>query len=193
MTWAAVCRIGQEEIKKRFAQSLFHHFNMLRWNTILFLLLMMVHPSQADVNLKEVSASDILTAVAEYKGEKAVLVNYWATWCGPCVEEFPMIVHLAEQFADDAIILFVSTDWLDAKQRVIEFLQKQGITGLSLIKNQNDNEFIDSISREWSGALPFTIVYDKNTGNVVDFWEGKQPEKRFFYAIEKAISEGNQR
>jgi len=120
-------------------------------------------------------------------------VNYWATWCGPCVEEFPMIVHLAEKFTDDAIILFVSTDWLDAKQRVIEFLQKQGVTGLSLIKNQNDNEFIDSISREWSGALPFTIVYDKNTGNVVDFWEGKQPEKRFYYAIKKAISEGNQR
>jgi len=41
----------------------------------------------------------------------------------------------------------------------------------------NDNNFINEISREWSGALPFTIVYDKN-GNISDFWEMKKNKNR---------------
>ena len=145
---------------------------------------------QPPIDLQEATADDILTAVAQYKGKKAVLVNYWATWCAPCVEEFPMVMELSKEYADEAIVLFVSGDWLDEKESALEFLEKHGVKGLSFIKNQKDNEFINGIHKNWSGALPFTIVYGKNSGNVVDSWEAKKPEARFVEALNKAINEG---
>ena len=145
---------------------------------------------QPPVDLQEATADDIITAVAQYKGKKAVLVNYWATWCAPCVEEFPMVMELSKEYADEAVVLFVSGDWLDEKESTLEFLEKHGVKGLSFIKNQKDNEFINGIHKNWSGALPFTIVYGKNSGYVVDSWEAKKPEARFIEALNKAINEG---
>ena len=101
-----------------------------------------------------------------------------------------MVMELSKEYADEAIVLFVSGDWLDQKQRALEFLEKQGVKGLSFIKNQKDNEFINTIHKNWSGALPFTIVYGKNSGNVVDSWEAKKSEARFVEALKKAINEG---
>jgi len=163
---------------------------LLKRTGIFCLFLFSFSCSRSPIDLQEATAGDILTAVAKHKGEKAVLVNYWATWCGPCVKEFPMIVELSKEYADEAVVLFVSTDWLDEKKRAMEFLKKQGVKGLSFIKNQKDNEFIDGIHKDWSGALPFTIVYGKNSGNVVDSWEAKKSEARFVEAFNKAINEG---
>ena len=165
-------------------------YKLLKRTGIFFLFLFSFSCSRSSIDLQEATAGDILTAVAEHKGEKAVLVNYWATWCGPCVEEFPMVVELSKEYADEAVVLFVSADWLDEKERALEFLKKQGVKGLSFIKNQKDNEFIDGIHKDWSGALPFTIVYGKNSGNVVDSWEAKKSASRFVEAFNKAINEG---
>ena len=165
-------------------------YKLLKRTGIFSLFLFSFSCSRSPVDLQEATAGDILTAVAKHKGEKAVLVNYWATWCGPCVKEFPMIVELSKKYADEAVVLFVSADWLDEKKRAMEFLKKQGVKGLSFIKNQKDNEFIDGIHKDWSGALPFTIVYGKNSGNVVDSWEAKKSAARFVEAFNKAINEG---
>jgi len=165
-------------------------YKLLKRTGIFSLFLFSFSCSRSPVDLQEATAGDILTAVAKHKGEKAVLVNYWATWCGPCVKEFPMIVELSKEYADEAVVLFVSADWLDEKERALEFLKKQGVKGLSFIKNQKDNEFIDGIHKGWSGALPFTIVYGKNSGNVVDSWEAKKSAARFIEAFNKAIDEG---
>ncbi len=165
-------------------------YKLLKRTGIFSLFLFSFSCSRSPVDLQKATAGDILTAVAKHKGEKAVLVNYWATWCGPCVKEFPMIVELSKKYADEAVVLFVSADWLDEKKRAMEFLKKQGVKGLSFIKNQKDNEFIDGIHKDWSGALPFTIVYGKNSGNVVDSWEAKKSAARFVEAFNKAINEG---
>ena len=165
-------------------------YKLLKRTGIFCLFLFPFSCFRSPVDLQEATAGDILTAVAKHKGEKAVLVNYWATWCGPCVEEFPMVVELSKEYADEAVVLFVSADWLDKKKRAMEFLKKQGVKGLSFIKNQKDNEFIDGIHKDWSGALPFTIVYGKNSGNVVDSWEAKKSASRFVEAFNKAINEG---
>ena len=79
-------------------------------------------------------------------------------------------------------------NWLDEREKVRVFLKKQGVDWQSFIKNEKDQNFINGVTREWTGAVPFTIVYGKSSGNIVDFWEGERPETRFRSAIIKAIN-----
>ena len=85
-------------------------------------------------------------------------------------------------------VIFVSGDWLEQEKEVISFLKKMGITDELFIKNQPDEEFINGIHLEWTGTLPFTIVFGKLSGSIVDFWENLNHERRFIEAIEKAIN-----
>ena len=85
-------------------------------------------------------------------------------------------------------VIFVSGDWLEQEKEVISFLKKMGITDELFIKNQPDEEFINGIHLEWTGSLPFTIVFGKLSGSIVDFWENSNHERRFIEAIEKAIN-----
>lgn len=139
-------------------------------------------------DLHHTTAASIHKTIASDKANHAVLLNVWATWCEPCVTEFPMIVDLAKEHENDLAVYFVSVDWPDEEAKVVSFLKKQGVDWITFIKNEKDNAFINGIHAEWSGALPFTILYGKTSGKVVDFWEGEQSEKRFKNAVNKAIN-----
>ena len=76
---------------------------------------------------------------------------------------------------------------MDYKDRATAFLENQGVKGVTFIKEEgNDNNFIRAINDDWSGALPFTIVFDKN-GNITDHWEMEKDNTRFESATKKAI------
>ena len=149
--------------------------------TILFLTI-----SCSKLEMIPITADEIISEIKSRKKSKAVLLNIWATTCAPCVEEFPMIINL-DQENDDLDVIFVSTDFTEDERKAISFLENQGLKNFSYIKNQKDQIFIDDIHQEWSGALPFTIVFGKDNGEVVDFWEGKELESRFKRAIKQAI------
>jgi thiol-disulfide isomerase/thioredoxin len=103
--------------------------------TILFIALLGC--SQSDFQLKTVNAAALHKQIATHKGKEAVLVNFWATTCAPCLKEFPMIVELSNKYKDNGIkIYFVTTDWTDYKDRAIAFLEKQGVKGVTFIKEE---------------------------------------------------------
>lgn len=85
-------------------------------------------------------------------------------------------------------IIFVSGDWLEQEEDVVAFLKKMGVTDELFIKNQPDEEFINGMHLEWTGSLPFTIVFGKLSGSIVDFWENSNNERHFINAIERAIN-----
>ena len=60
--------------------------------------------SESNLKLKTVSASSILRQVATHKGDKSVLVNFWATTCAPCIEEIPWILELSDQYNKDCLL-----------------------------------------------------------------------------------------
>src|ERR1041384_5011802 len=96
------------------------------------------------------TSKNILLAVRE-PGAKVVLVNMWATWCGPCREEFPDIVRLAKNYRDRGLrVVFVSWD-TDAAV-TWRFLAKQGVDFPSYIKadSERDPAFIDAIEPRWT-------------------------------------------
>ena len=153
-----------------------------------FLLIIIFSCDKESLRLITVNASEINYQINKHKGSEVVLINFWATYCAPCIEEFPMIVDLSNEYKDQGLkVYFVSADWSDREKEVLDFLKRQGVRGISFIKEEgNDNNFINEISKEWSGALPFTLVYDKN-GNLSDFWEMEKNKNRFESAIIKAL------
>lgn len=155
--------------------------------TILIYIFLLQLFACAGVDLMPATAETIMAEVRQTKGTQAVLLNVWATSCAPCVAEFPAIVDLGESNRK-LHVLFVSTDFSEYQNRVKQFLQQHGVTGKSFIKSQKDQAFINGLHPDWSGALPFTILFAKNSGDVVDYWEGEQPETRFKTAIERAIN-----
>ncbi|HIA94974.1 MAG TPA: TlpA family protein disulfide reductase [Candidatus Marinimicrobia bacterium] len=140
------------------------------------------------VDLVATDSKTIHEHVSSFTGEKAVLLNVWSTSCVPCVEEFPMIVNFGNEI-NDLEVVFVSADFDDQLGAVKDFLSEQKVTGISFIKNEKDQPFINGIHPEWSGSLPFTILYGKISGKILSFWEGKESESKFRAAIQLALND----
>ena len=134
-----------------------------------------------------VTAEVLLEKISSFKGKKAVLINIWALWCEPCVEEFPMIVNLQKK-TNDLEVIFVNVDFEDQFQDVINFLNGHSVGEVSYVKRQKDEIFINGVHHNWSGSLPFTLIYAKKSGKLVDYWEGKKPLSKFTSVINKAIN-----
>ena len=137
--------------------------------------------------LEPVTAEQIHQRIRE-PGARATLVNVWASWCGPCREEFPAIVRLADRDRDRGLrVLFVSADFEEQAPETRAFLARHRAPGPWLVKTGKDQEFIDGLDRRWSGALPVTIVYDP-AGKPVQFWEGGADSARFAAAVEPLLT-----
>ena len=94
------------------------------------------------------------------------VVNFWATWCGPCVKELPNFEQLRAANAGQKVkVLLVSLDYasqLDKKVR--PFMKQHGLKSEVLLLNEPDpNEWLDKVDTKWSGALPFTLIFNNNT------------------------------
>tara|TARA_B110000438_G_C15808020_1_gene648339 strand:+ start:2112 stop:2591 length:480 start_codon:yes stop_codon:yes gene_type:complete len=155
--------------------------------SLLFIVLFFVLSSCTEVELLPAESTDVIKKIESYKGDKAVILNIWALWCVPCVEEFPMIVELGKQ-NNELEVIFVSADFEEQYEDVKIFLNKQGVKPFSYIKKEKDEAFIEGINSKWSGSLPFTVVFSKKSGSIVDSWEGKEPESRFEIAVNIALN-----
>jgi peroxiredoxin len=101
--------------------------------------------------------------------DKVLVINFWATWCAPCVAEFPEFVKLDAEYRSKGVkIIAISTDEKsDLKDAVIPFLKKQKAEFPSYLSDAEDpQELIDVVDKNWSGALPATFVFDK-TGKMI--------------------------
>ena len=124
-----------------------------------------------DVRVTPVTAADIQQAVRD-SGARAVLVNMWASWCGPCREEFPGLVRVAHKYQGPGLkVILVSADDDKDMAAVKKFLAEEGVEFPSYIKAEKDQPFIDGLDKRWTGALPATFIYD-GSGKLRDFWEG---------------------
>ena len=97
------------------------------------------------------------------------VINFWATWCAPCIKELPLFERLSQQRKDVAVTL-VSMDMdLDPNpEKVHKFVARKKLTSSVLILDEtNPNSYIDQIDKQWSGALPATIIINNKTGKRV--------------------------
>ncbi len=94
---------------------------------------------------------------------KPLLINFWATWCDPCREEFPDLVKLNKEFSGKIDFITISLDDLAEIDRdVPRFLfEMKADMPAYLLKTTEENDAISSVSKDWKGGLPFTILYNE--------------------------------
>lgn len=98
-------------------------------------------------------------------GNSVLVVNFWATWCKPCVEELPCFDELREQYAGkDLQVLLVSLDFKSQiEKKFVPFLLAQRPKSeVALLADQDVNTWIPRIYEAWDGAIPATIVFKGN-------------------------------
>jgi len=102
------------------------------------------------------------------KDENIYLINFWATWCMPCVEELPYFETINTTYKHKRVkVILVSLDRKkEIETRLIPFIKKHKIQSKVIVLNDvNPNKWIDRVDPNWEGSIPITIIYDKNKRN----------------------------
>jgi peroxiredoxin len=101
-----------------------------------------------------------LVELAKGEGTKVRLVNFWATWCGPCITEFPDLIEVNRMYRNrDFELVTVSANYPDEKDEVLKFLTKQQASGKNLLLAGNDKaELVGKFDPKWDGPLPYSVL-----------------------------------
>ncbi|HEX8136471.1 MAG TPA: redoxin domain-containing protein [Pyrinomonadaceae bacterium] len=124
-------------------------------------------------------------------GARPLLVNFWATWCEPCREEFPDLVKINADYGKRNLELITISldDPADVKTTVADFLREMRSPLPSYLLNVVDPDLvITMIDPEWRGALPATFLYD-STGQMVFKHTGRFDTQELRAAIEKVTTD----
>lgn len=119
------------------------------------------------VKLDTIDAGGIATLVKN-KSDKLRLINLWATWCGPCVAEFPELVTIMHLYRDRGLeFVTISADDPSRKDKALSFLKGKQASGPNYIYTGDDKyKMIEAVDPKWDGALPYTMLVDPD-GKVV--------------------------
>ncbi len=127
--------------------------------------------------------------VTDSRNPQPILINFWATWCDPCREEFPDLVKIDTDYrAKKLNFVAVSLDDVeDLKSTVPKFLKEMHASMPVVLLNVNDPEpAIKAIDTAWDGQLPATFLYDRE-GKVVFKHFGRINAEELRGALDKAI------
>ena len=120
---------------------------------------------------------DLLEPLLHQKNDTVYVINFWATWCVPCIKELPHFEKMNQKYKNGKFkMILVSLDFPKMiESRLLPFIKNKGLQAEVVVLNDPDaNTWIEKVAKEWSGAIPATIIYLN--------------EKRKFY--EQSFTEG---
>ena len=138
------------------------------------------------VTLSKIDAAGVRALVENKDSKKLRLINVWATWCGPCVLEYPDFVVVQRMFgARDFEFVSLSADKVEKEEKVLAFLQnKHSALSNYLFSEEDKYALIKAVDKDWNGALPYTLLVEPG-GKVVWKHQGEVD----FLALKRAIVE----
>ncbi len=127
---------------------------------LLISLTLFAQPKAEIIKLKQ------LQEHIQAKTDKVKVINFWATWCAPCIKEMPLFEKLnAERQNVEVTLVSMDLDLDPNPEKVYKFMDRRKIKSQVLILDERDpNSWIDQVDKNWSGALPATIIINGKTG-----------------------------
>ena len=120
---------------------------------------------------------DALEKILTTTSDQIQVVNFWATWCAPCVKELPLLEKLNGRDDLNIKITLINLDYGDKLDKVNAFMSRKNIRSQVLLLDEVDyNTWIDKVDKSWSGAIPATLIFNPKTG-----------QRKF---VEKELKEG---
>ncbi len=153
----------------------------------LFSLIFMAFTINAQT-VKEVNYEEFKSYLNK-QSDTVYVINFWATWCKPCVEELPHFMTVAQDMRHKPVkFTFVSLDFPKYKDsKLIPFINENVINEeVVLLNDPNSNFWINDINKEWSGAIPATIIYSKTDKT---FFEGQVSYEELTETIEEKLNQ----
>ena len=126
------------------------------------------------VNAQTTNSSDIqifhsfeeFAPILQKEDNKVHIINFWATWCRPCVEELPFFENLNQSEISDGLeVVLVSLDFIDnINKSLIPFISKNKLKSeVVLLADEKTNEWIDKVDGDWEGTIPATLIYNSES------------------------------
>ncbi|WP_047545089.1 TlpA family protein disulfide reductase [Psychroserpens sp. Hel_I_66] len=116
-------------------------------------------------DLKVLNFNELESYLKSKDDNKTYVVNFWATWCAPCVKELPYFEDLNSNYSSKNVeVILVSLDFpKQIETKLKSFLEKRHLKSEVIVLNDVDsNTWIPKVDKNWSGAIPATIIYNSN-------------------------------
>lgn len=143
--------------------------------------------ARAGGGLSRVTAEQLLGDVRA-GAKQATLVNAWASWCGPCRREIPMLQALSVNLRPQGVeIVLVSVDDAKDEAKALSFLKDNDVTLKSYLADGDLGAFKAGINPRWPGMLPASFLFDAR-GKLVHFWAGEAFENEIVSVVEDFLA-----
>ncbi|MFN8416432.1 MAG: TlpA disulfide reductase family protein [Cytophagaceae bacterium] len=111
--------------------------------------------------VNKISAEQLVHKVSRPENDTLYIVNFWATWCRPCIEELPYFEEAKKVYSDKKVkILLVNLDFLSESAKVEAFVTKKNLKNeVYQLSDTDANKWINQIDTTWDGAIPVTVFY----------------------------------
>ena len=107
---------------------------------------------------------DGIAVLSRNSNDTTYVINFWATWCSPCVKEIDFFEEVHTSFEDSKVkVILVSLDFPNqVERRLIPFLEAREITAQVMLMTDLDyNSWIERVDKSWSGAIPATLIFNR--------------------------------
>jgi len=108
---------------------------------------------------------DELQKIMEDHSSEITVINFWATWCSPCIKELPIFEKLNADGNLETSVFLVNLDFVEKVDRVNAFIKRKKLKSKILLLDEIDyNSWIDKVDSGWGGAIPATLIINSRTG-----------------------------
>lgn len=165
---------------------------MLNFHTWKWLLVVIFFFSCREANSQSIVKWKV-TDLEEYisKSDTPVIVNFWATYCAPCIKEIPYFQEVVKKYREKGVkLLLVSLDFKESyPEKIVSFADKRKFNSpIVWLDETNADYFCPKVDSAWSGVMPATLFINNKKGHR-SFFEEEMPRDKFEAEVQKILND----